>query len=1002
MYITAEVCNLRILAVILLYKICLSLRHISFGKERKNMSNSTTSGAKKSGIKLSYIIGLILYFLVCHFIIQFTGYTELYPRKNIGEVFDITVENLTQDPFAFIIPNASGWSGIIIFSLVFLLIVAYIWTINKKDEHEKKDVNGSAKWIKDEELPNKWDKRYSDPKNEPVHDGQKNMIITQNIYISMDTRQTRRNNNVLVIGGSGAGKSRFFVKPNLCEMPLNCNFVCTDPSGELLADMGTLLEDAGFKIKVFNLVDMKKSDRYNPMNYIHSEIDVILLVDCILANTTDPNKKGGDDFWEKAQKLMLQAFIFLVWKHGKELHLPLTLSSILFLMDNCQINESSSSDDMNLTDKYFAAVKEQGWWFDRHNKFHLGTPSENEKDDVVEQYEKVGTDICDKQYTKFKMGAGKTLKSILISAMARLSTLDSKDVADLLSHDEIEFNKLGDEKSALFVIIPQEHESFNFLAAMLYTQLFQSLYYHAENECRGNYIVIDSNGEIVKIFEIPHTQENEEFEDESNLKEIEVDFSKEIQKESDIKKKSKRKLSLLKKSYDIPKQNTKNNVKNETDIEKILDENVEHSAYVNEAKYDNEDELNNAFNEAIENNNFMQQHQIDEDFKEENEYENEVTNDKTTQIKISAERFCIRAKEKAHCVKKGKYYYIKVPGESSNDPEDIIGKYLSADFAKEKMKAIKNGCKVTICGLHLPYHVRFLLDEFANIGQIPDFTKKLATMRKYEISSTVILQNLAQIKNIYKDDWGSIMGNCDSFLFLGCPELDTLEYVSKMLGKKTIIVRDHSTSKGGRGSSNLSYKYQGRELATADELRRMKDDECIFILRGEQPYRGLKHKYTNHKNYKYTADADKENTYHFKKNRNGEIQTTYQSSESELSLNNASSEYKGDDIADSKMFSSEFNNSDLTQYRNESVIKNSLEIYNTAPTVNDISVGKALYFSVDNGIIDEKMAKEILSEINNDIINAEFNSLTNKDKVDSASANTIDNTFKRFSDSNSA
>ena len=152
--------------------------------------------------------------------------------------------------------------------------------MNKRDEHANpKMTGGTAKWIKDDQLANKWDKHYSDPPNSIEHDGHKNMVLTQNVFMSMDTRQTRRNNNVLVIGGSGAGKSRFFVKPNLCEMPLNCNFICTDPSGELLGDMGNLLEDAGFKIKVFNLVNMKESDRYNPMNYIHTETDVILLVD---------------------------------------------------------------------------------------------------------------------------------------------------------------------------------------------------------------------------------------------------------------------------------------------------------------------------------------------------------------------------------------------------------------------------------------------------------------------------------------------------------------------------------------------------------------------------------------------------------------------------------------------------------------------------------------------------------------------------------------------------
>lgn len=367
------------------------------------MSNSISSANKKK-IKPVYFVYALIFLLGSYFIIQFTGYQEIYPKEDVVTVFNYTVEGITTNPFTLFTPNAAAWGGICIFGMIFGLILAYIWTVNKRDKHAKGGVNGTAKWIKDSDLPNKWEKHYSDPKDSPNHDGNRNMILTQNVYMSMDTRQTRRNNNVLVIGGSGAGKSRFFVKPNLCQMPLNCNFICTDPSGELLADMGTLLEDAGFKIKVFNLVNMDKSDRYNPMNYIHTETDVILLVDCILANTTDPNKKGGDDFWEKAQKLMFQAFIFLIWMHGDKLHLPKNLSSVLYLMDNCQINENDSSNEMNITDQYFAAIKSEGWHFTRSGAFKMGKPEGADSD--LQYYEPIGSDICDKQYTKFKMGAG--------------------------------------------------------------------------------------------------------------------------------------------------------------------------------------------------------------------------------------------------------------------------------------------------------------------------------------------------------------------------------------------------------------------------------------------------------------------------------------------------------------------------------------------------------------------------------------------------------------------
>lgn len=986
--------------------------------------------ASKSKIKPSYILYAVIFIVVSYFIIQYTGYMEIYPKQDIVEIFNITMNGIMTEPFAFLVPNGLGWSGICIFILVFGLILAYIWTVEKRDQHAKGGVNGTAKWVKDKDLPEKWDKHYSCPKDSPFHDGNRNMILTQNVFMSMDTRQTRRNNNVLVIGGSGAGKSRFFVKPNLCEMPLNCNFICTDPSGELLADMGTLLEDAGFKIKVFNLVNMDKSDRYNPMNYIHTETDVILLVDCILANTTDPNKKGGDDFWEKAQKLMFQAFIFLVWMHGDKLRLAKNLSSILYLMDNCQINENGSSDEMNITDQYFAAIKSEGWWFDKNGAFHLGKP--NEGDPVDEVFDKIGSDICDKQYTKFKMGAGKTLKSILISAMARLSTLDSQIVADLLSEDDIELNKIGDEKTALFVIIPQEHESFNFLAAMLYTQLFQTLYYHAENECRGNYVVVDGDGENVKIFEIPHTAEDTEDDDDANAVEEEVDFSKNFDIEEkdngEGKDKKQRKKSLLNNNILPEKSKKKNKGVNSKSSEQKLDEAADKK--IDKSKATNEsidkDAIDNNFGKQIEEN--------PEDFEPENEADNEQINEITSTIKAEAEAFCERAQKSAHCVKKGNYYYIKVPAASGNkDEEEIVGKYLHPNFAKKKLEAIKKQCTVTICGLRLPYHVRFLLDEFANIGQIPDFTKKLATMRKYEISATVILQNLAQIKNMYKDDWGSIMGNCDSFLFLGCPEVDTLEYVSKMLGKETIIVRDHSTSKGGKGNSSLSYKQQGRELATADELRRLKDNECIFILRGEQPYKGLKHQYINHPNYEYTADKNENNVYHFKKKKKKSIMTV----PTVVSAPTLSSTKNSDGKA---LYSSESylpnvkdkSSESYKKYRNEGIMESTTDIYNGRPTVNDMSIAEILNMQQEEGVISNDYMEEITQYIPDAVLaelqagktdvqkqNEDSSSGSSSDSSSSNSSeskestskknyyksdedeNNIDNTFNRFSSSSS-
>lgn len=768
---------------------------------------------KKTDFK-PYLLGIgVAYIFACLFTLHLCAYKAFYPRESFSKVLNFTMEGIKAHPFSFVAEptNATTYIGLLTFIAV---MGTWYWIASvKKNEHAMFNSEyGTAEWNKDIAAYNK---KFADPKGSPEKNGDRNMILTQNVYMSMNTRDTRRNNNVLVIGGSGAGKSRFFVKPNLCQMPLNVSFVNTDPSGELLSETGTMLEGAGYKLKVFNLVNMSMSNHYNPLNYIHKENDVILLVDCILANTTDPNKKGGDDFWEKAQKLMFQSFIFLTWKHGDELGLEKNMNTIMMLMQGCSISENESSSEENETDKYFRAIESAGWYFNEAGEFIVGKPTRNSADGVYEYHEPYGKeDIAVLQYGKFKTGAGKTLKSILISAMARLSTLDSQEIRDLLEFDDIALGKIGDEKTALFVIIPQESDSFNFLAAMLYTQLFQALYYHAQNECQGNYLVVDKRGENVKAFDVPHEEEML-YDDEDDLPEEDVDFLGVLSiSEKKPKKKPSFPIKLKKKSSEDKVKPKKYTEDEEEDIE-TSPETVP----------------------------------VEDPGTAYDEIENE------------ANAFCLRAKN-AHCTKRGNKYYIKVPGKPGEE-EEVVGVYTNKFFAKKKLDDMKV-CTIKRCGIYLPYHVRFMLDEFANIGQIPAFTNKLATMRKFEISSTIILQNLAQIKNMYEKDWGSIIGNCDSFLFLGCPEYDTQEYISKKIGKTTITVRDNSVSHGGKGSSSLSYKKAARDLISPDELGMLDDSECVLMIRAVKPFKGKKHQFTNHPNYKYTADADSANICHFK------------------------------------------------------------------------------------------------------------------------------------------
>lgn len=502
--------------------------------------------------------------------------------------------------------------------LVYILIASWFVFEHQKRAHFKKGIEcGSSKWNDDMVSYNK---KYSDPIGSKDNNGHSNMILTEDVRLSMNSFQTRLNNNVTVVGGSGSGKSRFFVKPNILQA--NCNYVITDPSGELLESTGSFLESQGYEIKIFNLVEMAKSYCYNPFDYIRDDLGVVMMIKCLIRNTTPPGQKGGDPFWEKSEEALLQALCFyLIEARPKK---DRNFSTVMKLLRCAEVNEQDPNAESDL-DKFF---KEH----ERENPNSLAV----------------------KQYKIFKMGAGKTLKSILISCSVRLTVFNLEQIAELTKSDDennVELEKMGEGKKALFVIIPSADSTYNFLVSMMYSQLFETLYFIAETKMKN------------KKLESP---------------------------------------------------------------------------------------------------------------------------------------------------------------------------------------------------------VRFLLDEFANIGEIPEFTKKLATMRKYDISCSIILQNLAQIKTMYEDDWQTILGNCDSFLFLGGQEYETVEYISKELGNATITVKDNSFSHGKSKSASNSFKQTKRELMTPDELMKLRNDECILLIRGLYPFRGPKCKYENCKNYEYTADANKKLKYELK------------------------------------------------------------------------------------------------------------------------------------------
>ena len=486
---------------------------------------------------------------------------------------------------------------------------------------------GSARWGRPEDIA---------PYIDPVPDW--NIPLTRTESLTMTSRpkdpKTARNKNILVIGGSGSGKTRFFVKPSLLQM--HSSYVVTDPKGQLLRETGKLLAHGGpkrdengkpvrdgrgkvvyepYRIKVLNTINFSKSMKYNPLAYVRSEKDILKLVNVIIANTKGDGEKSSEDFWIKAERLLYCALIGYIWYEAEpEEKNFITLLELINACEAREDDETYKSPVDILFDELAQAQPE-----------HFAV----------------------KQYVKFKMAAGKTLKSILVSCGARLAPFDIKELRDIMTEDELELDTMGDRKTALFLIMSDTDTTFNFVIAMLQSQLFNLL-----------------------------------------------------------------------------------------------------------------------------------------------------------------------------CDKADDFY---------------------------------NG--------RLPVHVRCLLDEFANIGQIPNFDKLIATIRSREISASIILQSQSQLKTIYKDAADTIVGNCDVTLFLGGKEKSTLKEISELLGKETIDSLSQSENRGAQTSHGLSYQKLGKELMTQDEIAVMDGGKCILQLRGVRPFFSDKYDLTKHPRYKYLSDADKKNVF---------------------------------------------------------------------------------------------------------------------------------------------
>lgn len=487
---------------------------------------------------------------------------------------------------------------IILFIIIYFIGISIYLSTARNYRHSEE--YGSAKWASPKNVCKKYaDKNYFG-----------NKVFTQNVRMGLDGKKHRRNLNTLVIGGSGAGKTRFYAKPNILQC--NTSYVVLDPKGEIIRSVGHLLEDEGYVIKVIDLIDMKNSLGYNPFHYIQSDKDVLKLITNLIRNTTPKGSSTNDPFWEKSETALLEALMLYLYHYAPEDEQNFTM--IMEMLNYAEVKEDEEDYESPLDELF--------------KRLEITDPSS----------------LALKQYKIYKQAAGKTAKSILISVGVRLAAFNLEEMASLTKYDEMELDQIGEKKTALFAIIPDNDSTFNFLIGMLYTQLFQMLYYQAD--------------------------------------------------------------------------------------------------YIHDGE--------------------------------------------------------------------------------------------------------------------LPIPVHFLMDEFANVALPDEFDKLLATMRSRQIFVSIIIQNLAQIKALFKDSWESIVGNCDELYYLGGNEQSTHKFISEYLGKETLDTNTYGKSSGRSGNYSTNYQQTGRELLTADEVRLLDNNYGLLFIKGERPIKDKKYDLLKHPRIKQTLDGGRE------------------------------------------------------------------------------------------------------------------------------------------------
>ncbi len=661
-------------------------------------------------LSMSLGAGTVTWLILAHY----DHMTELAFRNRwtSSEILNKAIEHFASQPFDIKIQEATGetwmYSGMVFGGLA---LASWLGYMKKYLKRHDEDTGGDARFMDEDDLK-EWSKDKVAPlgvKKKAIrkalmeNDG--NMIYADNLFKSLDGGGTRINNNILCVGGAGTGKSRFLIQPNILQM--NASFVITDPSGGVLAETGEVLKRNGYNIKVFNLVQMWNSDQYNPFHYLRDAQGVQMLVECIKKNTKGEDAgPASDPFWDNTMGLLLQALIFYLYMYcPKE---EQNFSNIMKLVNACNIEPN---EEKSQTDLLFDEIR---------------------KTDPQS--------IAVKQYDSFKLAAGDTLKSVLITVASRLFAFNLENVKKLTCEDTIGLTEIGDTKTALFIIIPDADSSYNFLVSMMYSQLFESLYYHASKVCQYSTLVTASDGTPLKLFE---------------AKPAEPDRAR-------------------------------------------------------------------AFSEA-------------ERYVEELKNCEVVFNERESR------------------------YDITLPADDANPLRRVVAFRTDMKDALAFCKCCKEAKAERRKNERLPLPIQFLLDEFANIGQIPNFDKILSTMRKYDMACTIIVQDLSQLQGMYDKKWGTIVGNCDSIIYLGGQNKETIEWFSQLLDKAT--KRSQNESVNPKSGDSSSYSETSVSLMSLTKIREMENDKCFVLIRGFPAFYGDKFKYEKHKRYKWTKSASSKNMY---------------------------------------------------------------------------------------------------------------------------------------------